>query len=125
MNYLSHEYLVPVIIGDSAESLNAAKSIYKMTEIKSHIFADKFTLRQKWNCICHKVNPMRDSLLLESLCAFSESLEEYYFPVLIPCGKDAEAFAQKYDRELSSHYVIIDHEKILQLKGEDRYDEDR
>ena len=112
MNYLEHEYLVPVILGEKSEVLKAAKEIYKISEIKSHIFAERFTLRQKWSCICHKVCPMRDFLLLESLCSFSDSLEEYYFPVLISCGKESDSFIQNHKEELECHYVIIDSENF-------------
>jgi hypothetical protein len=69
--------------------------------------------------------PMRDFLLKYSLCSFSESLEEYYFPVLIHCGKEAKAFVQEYSEELAGRYVVIDYEDLIKSKGEKRYDEDR
>lgn len=118
MNYLTHEYLVPVIIGTTEESLTASKIIFNYSGIKPHLFAEHFNIRQKWNCICHKVTPMREFLLKESLCHFSDLLDEYYFPVLIPCGTDAEKFVQIHSEDLTCHFVIIEYNRILKLKGE-------
>ncbi len=125
MDYLEHEYLVPVIIGDTTASLTAAKTVYKTTEIKPHLFAERFTLRQRWHCLCHKVSPPRDFLMKESLISFAESLEEHFFPILIPCGVDAENFIDKYADELDCFYVVIPYSDISKKRGERSYDEDR
>ena len=107
MNYLEHEYLVPVIIGSGRESLALAKAIYKETRIKPHIFADRFSLWQRLFCYCHKVSPMKSHLLLESLISFAESLEEYYFPIII-CDEKAAELVKKNSEIIESFYIIKD-----------------
>lgn len=107
MNYLEHEYLVPVIIGGGREATSVAKTVYKATRIKPHVFADKFSLWQKIFCFCHRVSPMKSGLLTLSLISFAESLEEYYFPIII-CDEKAAELVKKNSEIIGSFYIIKD-----------------
>ena len=107
MDWLQHEYLVPVIIGNNQAAYKAAKRIYKITGIRSHIFADSFTLWQRIFYNCHKVSPMSSGLLKMSLISFAESIEEYLFPVIIFCDDESQDFVKIYSETLESAYIVV------------------
>ena len=108
MNWIDHEYLVPVIIGSGAESTSAAKKIYKLTKKRVHLFAQSFSLLQRILCVCHKVDPWIDFLIVESLIAFAQSLEGYFYPVIIVCECDevTKNLFETYSELLESHYLL-------------------
>lgn len=112
MNWLEHEYLVPVIIGNDLEALKAAKAVYKATHIDAHLFAESFSFWQKLSHSCHRVDPMREEFLLESLLAFANNHEDYYYPVIIvrECNK---TFIEKYSDTIESTYVTVDVKELF------------
>lgn len=114
MNWIDHEYLVPVIIGNGAESISTAKKIYKLTKKRVHLFAQSFSLLQRIQCVCHKVDPWRDFLIVESLAAFAQSLEGYFYPVVIVCKGDTitKNLIEKHSDILESHYLVVKSEDI-------------
>ena len=112
MNWFEHEYLVPVIIGNERDSLNAAKVIYKATGIKPHLFAEKFSFFQRLGYNCHVVSPMRDVFLVERLASFAASLEEYYCPILVLSSENCR-LVTNYSDVIESAYVVINLEEIL------------
>lgn len=112
MNWLEHEYLVPVIIGNEPDSLKAAKVIYKATGIRSHLFAEKFSFFQRFTHNCHIVSPMREEFLVDRLASFAASLEEYYCPVLI-LKTEKSVLVKNYSDIIESAYVVADLEEIL------------
>ena len=112
MNWLDHEYLVPVIIGNDREAIKAAKALYKVTHIDAHLFAESFSFLQKLSFNCHSVDPMRDEFLLESLLAFANNYEDYYFPVIIvrECNK---SFVERYSDAIEAAYVTVNVSELL------------
>ena len=113
MKYLEHEYLVPVILGSGKSAMIAANRIRKMTGAEVHLFAEKFSLGQRFLYRCHKVAPFRADFLGMSLMAFEKSLNEYYFPVIILCGDDAEILVSEKIEALESAFVIARYEDII------------
>lgn len=114
MNWLEHEYLVPVIIGNGRDSLKAVKEIYKATGIKPHLFAEKFSFFQRLGYYCHAVSPMREEFLIDSLISFVSSLEEYYCPVLF-FSNDNKEFITNFSEVIENAYVVINLEEVLNL----------
>ena len=112
MEYLDHEYLVPIIIGSGKKATTAAKRIRKQTGAEVHIFSDGFSLCQRLLYRCHKVEPMKADLLEMSLKAFAESIEEYFFPVIILCGEDAEKILDEKTESLESAFVLARYDEI-------------
>lgn len=108
MNWLEHEYLVPVVLGNSRDAVKIARKIYKATRIKTHIFAEKFSFWQKMTYNCHIVSPMREDFFVSSLMSFAASLEEYYCPVIVKCSDDDKKLVDKYSNTLESAYVAIE-----------------
>ena len=108
MNWIDHEYLVPVIIGGGAESSKAARKIYKLTKKRAHLFSQSFSWIQRLNTVCHKVDPWRDFLIVESLVAFAQSLEGYFYPVIIVCEGDevTKNLFEKHSERLESHFLL-------------------
>ena len=113
MEYLNHEYLVPIIIGSGKKASLAAKRIKKMTGAEVHLFAEKFSLWQRVKYRCHKVAPFKLDFLGMSLAAFEKSLEEYYFPVIILCGDDAEETVEDKIHAFESAFVVVRYDEII------------
>ena len=111
MEYLNHEYLVPIIIGSGKKASLAAKRIRKMTGAEVHLFAEKFSLLQRMKYRCHKVAPFKFDFLGMSLSAFEKALEEYYFPVIILCGDDAEKIVSDKIHAFESAFVVVRYEE--------------
>lgn len=113
MDYLQHEYLVPVIIGNSQAAHKAAKSIYRITGVRSHIFSDSFTLWQRLFYYCHKVSSKSQDMLEMSLISFADSLDEYLFPVIIFCDGESQDFIKNYTSTIESAYVAISYNDLI------------
>ena len=112
MEYLDHEYLVPIIIGSGKNATLAAKSIRKMTGAEVHLFADRFSLWQRLTYGCHKIHPFKADFLQMSLQSFADSLEEYFFPVIILCGEDDERIVNENIESLESAFVVVRYDEI-------------
>lgn len=112
MKYLDHEYLVPIIIGSGKNATLAAKRIRKITGAEVHLFADRFSLWQRLTYRCYKVQPLKADFLQMSLKSFAASLEEYFFPVIILCGEDAEKIVNKNIESLESAFVVVRYDEI-------------
>ena len=113
MDWLQHEYLVPVIIGNGQMAYKAAKKIYRITGIRAHIFAERFTLWERLFYYCHKVSPTSGDLLETSLISFAESLEEYLFPVIILCDGESQDFIRNYSKTVESAYIAVSYDDII------------
>ena len=114
MNLLEHEYLVPVIIGNSKDSFKDAEAIYKATKIKPHLFGEKFSFFQQLRYNCHVVSPFREEFLAESLTSFASSLEEYYCPILV-LNSEYNRFFERYLEIIDSTYVKVNIKEILKF----------
>jgi predicted ATP-grasp superfamily ATP-dependent carboligase len=112
MNWLEHEYLVPVIIGNDREAVRVAKAINRATHIDAHLFAESFSFWQKLSYNCHKVDPMREEFLLDSLLNFANNHEDYNYLVIIVRECNME-FIKKYSEEIESAFVTVDVKELL------------
>ena len=113
MDWLDHEYLVPVLVGNRRKTFELAKKIYRDTRIRSHIFAPSFSFWQKLFYHCHKVSPMKPDLLALSLKAFAESIEEYCFPVII-CDDENFEITSIENVKGRNMYIEILAKKVIQ-----------
>ena len=112
MNWLDHEYLVPVTIGNSVESWSTAKRIYKLTQKRIHVFAERISALQRFRCVFHMVVPWRDFLIIESLVSFAQSLDGYCFPVLISCDNGTKELLEKNSEIIESYYLVVNSSDI-------------
>lgn len=112
MNILEHEYLVPVVLGNDPEAIRIAKKIYQKTKIRVHVFAEEFRISQRLLFSCHKVSPMRNALLADSLLSFARSLEEYYCPVLVVGENDLCEVIERYSEEIESAFLVFPYEVL-------------
>lgn len=116
MDWLDHEYLVPVFIGNGRKTFELAKKMYRDTHIRSHIFAPSFSFVQKVFYHCHKVSPMKPDLLALSLKSFAESIEEYYFPVIV-CDDEAYEILKTNKEIIECYYLIVRSSSYLKEGG--------
>ena len=113
MNWLDHEYLVPVLIGNEKDVFRTAGIVKRRTKVCTHIFGERFSFFQKLRYECHVVAPMREEFAFESLVSFSKQLPEYYFPVLIICGDNSNKFADHYSDKLECAFLTVKAEELL------------
>ena len=113
MKYLDHEYLVPIIIGSSKNATLAAKRIKKITGAEVHLFANGFSVWQRLLYHCHKVDPLRADFLQMSLASFVDSLEEYYFPVIILCGDESDTLVKDRIGSFESSFIVMRYDEII------------
>ena len=83
MNWLEHEYLIPVIVGNGKSELALADKIKRKTGIRVNIFAERFSFFQRLKYSCHIVTPMKNEFLLNSLISFADALDSFDFPVIV------------------------------------------
>ena len=112
MNYLDHEYLVPIIIGSGRAATACARRISKNSGRQVHLFADSFGFLHKLFYRCHKVSPVRDELIIESLTAFAESLEDYFCPVVFVCDSFSREFVEKHSEFVESLVLVQDVDEL-------------
>lgn len=113
MNFIDNEYLVPVFIGNSRVNLNMAKRIRKQLGIKGHAFAPSYNLFERLAFHCHKVSPMADELLVLSLQAFYDQLEDYFCPVIVICDERAGAVIARIRQEIEYAYIVTNGDALL------------
>ena len=114
MNWFDHEYLVPVIIGNGKCERSIAAMIRRSCGAIPYIFAERFGFGQRFTIACRKVKPMNAHTLLIDLCDFSDSLEEYKFPVLI-YGNDNMDFVSANAETLEERFVLCDISRANEL----------
>ena len=107
MNYFENDYALPVILGSSTEAISVATLLRRESDLKIHIFARKLSLINRLLFKYHKTTSENEDILLLSLIDFSDTVGEYYMPVLILCDETGKAFAEKYFSFLEQRYVIM------------------
>ena len=112
MNWLDHEYLVPVIIGNGKEAIKVARKIYRKSGRRAQIFAESFTFFQRLEFSCHTVFPMKESFVFESLLAFSRSLEEYFYPVIIVYDDFSQEIVDKNSDIIESAFLVRSYDEL-------------
>lgn len=106
MVWYEHEYLVPIFVGNSQEVINCARELKRKTGIRPHIFSDSFSFFQRIYFNCHKVYPLRNDFLLDSLKSFALESEKYYFPVIVKCDEFSERFVTECC-EIESYFLTV------------------
>ena len=109
MDWLEHEYLVPVFIGNGNDIIKKAKDLKKKTGIRPHIFAENFSFWQRFVFCCHKVSPMRNEFMLESLKSFARELDRFAFPVIVKCDGYSAEFIDAFGEEIESRFLAVDY----------------
>ena len=108
MNWLEHEYLVPVVMDNNVRSLDIAKRIKRITGLKVNIFAKEFTIYQRLFFKCHKVCPFDKSFLADYLISFADTLDSFEFPVIIAYKSELSALLGEYIERVECSYLIVD-----------------
>lgn len=106
MNWLEHDYLVPIFLGSCKVSTDTAKALRKAKRARVHFFAEKFDIMKNIKFLCHKVTPFHEHLLLFSLMDFAEELEEYNYPVII-YGEVMKDFIESNREALESRFLVV------------------
>lgn len=121
MNLSEHEYLLPIIIGNDKGAIAAAREIHKKTGARVRLFAQRFSLWQRFCFECRTVDPMRDDFLLESLISYLGSIEEYYCPVIIICDERARGFVKNFSKSVESACLAVEYKDFFnnQRKGKE------
>ena len=114
MDWLDHEYLVPIIIGNSKEALSIAKKLKRFTHKKAIFFADKSNVLMRSFCKFRKIAPFRKEFLLSSLTHFADELEDYEFPVLIYGDDTADLILDDLEL-LESRFLVVSFETARTL----------
>lgn len=117
MNYLEHEYLVPIFLGNDKRHLEYAKALRRINRAQAHVFASRFNPLLDFRFVCHKVSPWRDRILLISLIDFVEELEEYKHPVLI-YNEDEMNFISSNLEELESRLRVVSFDDVVRILEE-------
>ena len=117
MNFLEHEFLVPIFLGNGKETFETSKNLKKINKERAHIFAPVFKPFQSVWFDCHKVSPWRDRLLLISLLDFAMELEEYKHPVIIYGDRDKD-FVFSNLEELESRFRVISYGELAEILEE-------
>lgn len=117
MNYLEHEYLVPIFLGSGKDTREVAKALRRVNRARSHIFAPRFNPFQSLLFDCHKVAPWRKGLLLISLIDFAEELEEYKHPVIFYGDGDIEFISSNLE-ELESRFRVVSYGEAVRILEE-------
>lgn len=111
--------LIPVLLGQSLESNETAKRIFRRYRLLSHVFCDKkprgFGITF---CTKHHVvgSAGGDGLLLTALLDFANrptSADVIYY--LIPCTLNHANFVWRHKQELEPYYVIADWDEMQRV----------
>ena len=114
MNFIDNEYLIPIFIGCSAENRRGASRIKTATGIRAHFFAPRFLPFDSLRYSCHKVFPLRDELISDSIVSFVNSIEEYYCPVILLCDDFARQAVKRNSVPLESACVAMEIEEFFE-----------
>ena len=98
MNWLEHEYLVPILVGNGDKTRRIAKRIKKLTGIRPHIFSNRFSIVLRLRCFCHLVSPIHEDFLRE---------------YLIVTDTEVRSLIDKYRDNLESSFLIVEPTDIL------------
>lgn len=117
MFYHCNDYLIPVLVGDPQKLNRHATTILRKKKARPHIVGGSFSFIQQLRFNCHKVIPQGEHWLFSALLDFADSIDEYYTPAIIVCGKEDNELFLKYKDELEKRYIVIDFESYMS-KGE-------
>lgn len=116
--------LIPVLLGQSVETNETAKRIFRQYRLVSHVFCEKkprvfgLTFCTKYHTVRHSAG---ERLLLTALLDFASQLgNAEVILYLIPCTVDDANFVWRYRGELEPHYVVADWTEMQKVwYGED------
>ncbi len=113
VNYLEHEYLVPIFLGSSKANRTAAKLLKKNYGFVSHCFAEKFTLFDKFTFKCHRTSPFKSNFVGDYVFAFARTRTHYELPILIVCDETARKMAERCRNTIEAIVVIVECTDII------------
>ena len=112
--------LVPILLGCSMETVQAAHRLYRLHNVVSHVFCNKVPLPMRLS-FCMKYHVVHSTkgerLLLFALEEFGERLEQAdVIPYLIPCSDEYASFVWEHREELERRFVIADRKEAYRVQ---------
>ena len=105
INYFENDYSIPVILGNIADALKAAQLIRRQGKKEIHIFSEKLSILERSRYTFHKI-PRTNRFILASLLDFTNSIHEYFTPLLVYCDSFSD-FIEENKAALETRYIII------------------
>ena len=106
--------LVPVLLGDGAQALATARTLYLHYHVISHMYCVRpsfFSYLISYLRVVRVPAYMQGDLLCSDLLTFSQQYPDLLF-CLIPCTEPYKAFCMAHAKELEPHYVIMQPEQL-------------
>lgn len=120
INYFENDYSIPVILGNCADALKAAYLIRRKGKAEIHIFSEKISIFKRARYTFHKL-PRTNRFILVSLFDFTNSIHEYFTPILVYCDSFSD-FIEENKSALETRYIII-HAKEVEKHLTDKPEE--
>lgn len=119
MNYFENDFALPIILGNSKETIKTAKMLQKKTELEIHVLAKSLSLVGRLRFYFHKLYSSSDEIVLITAEDLVKDFDEYYTPILIYCEKEFGDLVERNSERIESTFIAVkasDVEKLL--KGE-------
>ena len=107
MNYFENEFALPIILGNSKESIQVAKLLQKKTELEIHIIAKKLSLLNMLRFYFHKLCSDSDEIILMIAEDILKDSEEYYTPVLIYDKNEYGELIKRNAERVETSFIIM------------------
>ena len=107
MNYFENEFALPIILGNSKESIQVAKLLQKKTELEIHIIAKKLSLLNRLRFYFHKLCSDSDEIILMIAEDILKDSEEYYTPVLIYDKNEYGELIKRNAERVETSFIIM------------------
>ncbi|MBQ4091222.1 MAG: hypothetical protein IJC64_02775 [Clostridia bacterium] len=106
MDYLSNDYLIPVVLGDGDAATAVATYIHQKTTIRPYLLSKNHTFRQRILCRCKKLISSSEFCIVASLCDLAVKLEPLGSPLLVYTNGYEEIISD-HAEEIESRYVTV------------------
>lgn len=116
MNEQLNRVLVPVLLGDGAQTLTTARMLYRRYRVLSHLYCTRPRLLAHFCSFVRIVRIpqfLQGELLCSDLCAFAKEYPDLLF-CLIPCTDAYRTFCTAHAGKLEAYYVIVEAEQLVQ-----------
>lgn len=107
--------LVPVLLGDGAQAMAVARTLYRRFGVISHLYSAHprwYVYLLSYVRVVRTPSYMQGTLLLQDLCGFAREYPDLLF-CLIPCTEHYKAFCMAHAAELEAYYVIAESEQLM------------
>ena len=107
MNYFENDFALPIILGNSKESIRAAKVLQKNTDLEIHVVAKNLSLIGRLRFYFHKLYSSSDEIVLLTVEDLVKRFEEYYTPILIYSEKEFGGFIQRNTERIDAVFITV------------------